>query len=250
MERVLKIKRIKNPKFSIIIPTLNEEKYIENTLLSIKWQNFDLPYEIIVSDSNSKDKTIEIAKKYANKIVITNKKGIALGRNLGAKYAEGEYLLFVDADTILLPNALKEIYKEIKRKKVTLVSLPVLPSEFDMTILLYYAFYDVFSKTTVKLKNPQIAGMVICCKRKDFIQVGGFNEEYNIVEDYDFSSKIGKLGEVKIVDLSLALTSPRRILKWGKLNGAVKYLLLYIAYVSGIKKLVNKLGSSIYKPVR
>ncbi|MEM5873123.1 MAG: glycosyltransferase, partial [Candidatus Aenigmatarchaeota archaeon] len=79
-EKVIIINEIKNPKISVIIPTYNEEKYIEDTLLSIKYQRFNYPYEIIVSDSNSKDKTIEIAKKYANKIIITKKRGISIGR--------------------------------------------------------------------------------------------------------------------------------------------------------------------------
>ncbi|MEM5875370.1 MAG: glycosyltransferase [Candidatus Aenigmatarchaeota archaeon] len=250
MEKLIKVREVRNPLISVIIPTLNEEKYIENTLLSLKWQNFKLPFEIIVSDSNSKDRTVSIAKKYADKIVITKEKGIAKGRNIGAKYARGKYLVFLDADTILLPNALEELYKEIRKRENSLISLPVLPYNFDATFVLYYLFYNIFSKTTLKLKNPQVAGMIMCCKRKDFIKVGGFEEKNIIIEDYEFSKKIKNLGKVKILDTTIALTSPRRIRKWGKLRGAIKYLLLYLIYLLGNTKITNKLGEKIYVPVR
>ncbi|MFH7880637.1 MAG: glycosyltransferase [Candidatus Aenigmatarchaeota archaeon] len=250
MEKVITVREVKNPIISVVIPTLNEEKYIENTILSLKWQNFNFPYEIIISDSNSKDKTVEIAKKYVNKIVITKEKGIAKGRNIGAKYAKGKYLVFLDADTILLPNALKELYKEIRKKDVSLVSLPVLPSTFDVTFILYYMFYDVFSKTTLKLKNPQVAGMIMCCKKDDFFKVGGFEENNIVVEDYEFSKKMKKVGKVRIVDSSLALTSPRRLRKWGKFRGALKYLFLYLAYLFGSTRIANELGKRIYLPIR
>jgi len=69
---------------SVIVPTFNEEKYIEATLKSIKNQKTDLEYEIIVSDCKSQDKTVSISRKYADKIVSTSKRTIASGRNNGA----------------------------------------------------------------------------------------------------------------------------------------------------------------------
>ena len=71
---------------SFIIPTLNEEKTIENTLRCL--DAFSGEKEIIVSDGGSKDKTIEIASKYTNKIVIhkdSKRQNIAQGRNAGAR---------------------------------------------------------------------------------------------------------------------------------------------------------------------
>ncbi|OYT33718.1 MAG: glycosyl transferase family 2, partial [Candidatus Aenigmarchaeota archaeon ex4484_52] len=80
---------IQKPLLSIIIPTLNEEKYIPLLLNSIKKQTYK-NYEIIVCDSHSKDKCYSI-----------DKKGPGHGRNIGAKYAKGRYLLFFDSDTII-----------------------------------------------------------------------------------------------------------------------------------------------------
>ena len=70
------------PSVSVIVPTLNEEKYLESCLKSIKNQDYQGEYEIIVSDGGSKDKTLKIAKKYADKVITCDKKGIAYGRNI------------------------------------------------------------------------------------------------------------------------------------------------------------------------
>src|SRR4051812_47233932 len=87
-------------KLSIIIPTLNEEKILEKTLLHLR-ELHDIPYEIIVSDGKSKDKTIEIANKYADKVVVyegEKRQTIGMGRNLGASVAQGDFFVFLDAD--------------------------------------------------------------------------------------------------------------------------------------------------------
>ena len=89
---------------SIIIPTLNEEKYIENTLKALKNQDYNGKYEIIVADGMSKDRTVKIAQKYADKVIKVKKPGISAGRNAGAGIAKGGIFLFIDADTIVFPN--------------------------------------------------------------------------------------------------------------------------------------------------
>lgn len=98
---------------SIVIPAKNEEKYLPVLLKSIKWQNFPKSdCEIIVADNHSTDRTRDIAKKYNCRITKGGLPG--RGRNLGAKAAKGEILLFLDADTKLpeknfLKNALAEM---------------------------------------------------------------------------------------------------------------------------------------------
>ena len=96
------------PIISIIIPAYNEEKFIEQTLISLKKQNCGIPYEIIVCDNNSKDKTPEIAQKYADKVVSETKQGGGYARNKGASIAQGKYLVFTDADTVFPENYLEE----------------------------------------------------------------------------------------------------------------------------------------------
>ena len=85
---------------SVIIPTLNEEKNIEVCLKSVIAQETDVKYEIIVCDGKREDKTFEISKKYADKVILSDVRSIGLQRNRGANSAAGKYFLFVDADTI------------------------------------------------------------------------------------------------------------------------------------------------------
>ena len=95
--------------FSIIIPAYNAEKYIELCLDSISKQSFN-DYELIIINDGSTDHTFNICNRFAlnkKQIHLINKEnaGVSVARNVGLQQAEGEYVLFVDADDILYPNA-------------------------------------------------------------------------------------------------------------------------------------------------
>ncbi len=100
---------------SIIIPALNEEKYLPLLLKSIRRQQF-FDYEIILADAGSEDKTIEIAKRYNCRIVPGGLP--AKGRNEGAKKAKGDPLFFLDADTILPDGCLKSALEEFEKRSL------------------------------------------------------------------------------------------------------------------------------------
>lgn len=91
-------------KISAIILTKNEEEYLPNCLKSLKWAD-----EILVVDSGSKDKTLEIAEKFGAKIITNEWKGFPEQRNIGAKHASGDWLLYVDADERVSKKLAKEI---------------------------------------------------------------------------------------------------------------------------------------------
>ena len=101
---------------SIIIPTLNEEKYLGRLLRLIKKQSYQ-PKEIIVADGSSTDKTISIARSFGCRII---KGGTpAQGRTAGGKKAKGKILLFLDADVIFRgTNFLKRIMKLFLTKHI------------------------------------------------------------------------------------------------------------------------------------
>ncbi len=95
-------------KISVVVPALNEEKYIESCLKSLKSQSYK-PLEIIVCDGNSEDRTREIARKYADKVIIEKRRSAAAERQKGAKIAKGEIIAFIDSDTIAEKDWLKKI---------------------------------------------------------------------------------------------------------------------------------------------
>lgn len=231
---------------SVIIPTLNEEKYLEATLKAIRNQDYKGRYEIIVADGGSKDKTIRIAKKYADKAVVTKKKGPSAGRNAGAREAKGDVLLFVDADTLLLFNGLTEFSKVFKKKNIVGATCPVIPLSHKAKDFAIYWFYTQFAKTSIKVNRVHIAG-ICCAYRKDFFEkAGGFPEDIIFSEDYDFSRRVSKLGKIAFVDKTIALTSTRRFEKWGRTKGAGKYVGFYLNYLLHGKSIKPK----HFKPVR
>lgn len=234
----------KLPFVSVIVPTLNEEKYIENCLKALRAQEYKGKYEIIVADGLSTDRTVEIAKKYSDKVVLVKKRGIGAGRNAGAKEAKGEILVFVDADTIAPFNLLSQLVKNFK-KGVVGATCPVLPLSDNMSEFVFYWFYDKFMRASLKEK-PKVAGICCAYRRDVFENVGGFNEKLKVCEDFDLSERISKFGKIICVDSTFILASPRRIRKWGKTKAAMKYITFYLSYL-----LNNKLAEKVkYEPVR
>ena len=105
---------------TIIIPVYNCEKYITRCIDSIINQNYN-SIEIIIINDGSTDSTFEkcneYAKKYSNvKVINQENKGVCYSRNIGIKNAQGEYILFVDADDYLLENSLDNIYSVLEDK--------------------------------------------------------------------------------------------------------------------------------------
>ena len=95
---------MKQSKISIVIPAYNEEAYIEKCLQSIACQTV-APYEVLVVDNNSTDKTVELAKKFPFVTLIYEKRqGLFFSRNTGMRRARGDVLCRIDADTILYPK--------------------------------------------------------------------------------------------------------------------------------------------------
>jgi cellulose synthase/poly-beta-1,6-N-acetylglucosamine synthase-like glycosyltransferase len=100
------------PKISVIIPAYNEEKVIANTIEGLLETKYPKK-EIIFVDDGSKDKTLEIASHYKDKIKVLHKEngGKATAINYGVLYSTGEIIVIVDADTIIGRQSLKEIVK-------------------------------------------------------------------------------------------------------------------------------------------
>ena len=175
---------------SIIIPTLNEEKYLPLLLKEIKKQNFNGDYEIIVADAGSIDRTLEIAREHGCRVISGGLP--ARGRNEGAKMAQGDTLLFMDADNVFLPeNFLEKLLTEFKRKKLGVASFPIYPNSKKIDKILY-GFYNNF----VNLTQIPYATNSVLVKKEIFEKVdGGFDEEIKIGEDHYFAKQAAKFGK-------------------------------------------------------
>jgi len=210
---------------SVIIPTLNEEGYIEKTLRCLVNQDFDKPYEIIVVDSMSEDRTAEIAREYGARVIEMPRMGPGLARNLGAKKAKYDILLFMDADAIIPKHALRRVYEAFNYKKVIAAYAPYI---FDNPK--YYRpmkLANMINDFCLRFKIPLgILPAVFTAVRKDaFFKVGGFRSAYPR-DDWHLTRKLMKLDGYfyKLRDV-LVIASSRRVKERGFIGTAVDYFL-------------------------
>lgn len=101
------------PKFSIIIPVYNVEKYIKKCVDSVFNQTFK-DYEVIVVNDGTPDKSMELIKDYDVTIINQKNQGLSSARNNAVKKAKGDYIIFLDSDDYWRKDLLKEINKSLK----------------------------------------------------------------------------------------------------------------------------------------
>lgn len=225
---------------SIIIPALNEEKYLTLLLESIKKQKFG-DYEIILADAGSQDKTIEIAKKYNCKIISGGLP--AKGRNEGAKIAKGDTLFFLDADTVLPDNFLNKAVREFKERSLDLASfcLIALPLKKVSSF-----FLNIFYNQPIILLETALphAATGIFVKKEIFEKVGGFDEDVKLAEDHYLARRAKEVFEAKcgIIKTTKIFVSDRRFRTDGWVTIGIKYLLceLHLIFLGPVRSDIFK----------
>ena len=218
---------------SIIIPTLNEEKYIPYLLSSIKKQSFK-NYEIIIADANSKDRTKEIASK--NGCCIIEGGLPAVGRNKGAEIAEGDLLLFLDADVILPKDFLKNALKEFNQRWLDVASCFILPLSDKKIDDLLYGCGNLYYQVN-QYFQPQAPGYCILIEKELHKKINGFNEKIKLAEDWDYVTRASKNGKFRFLRNVKIPLSMRRFERDGRSDVALKRLIgaVYFSLFGGIK---------------
>ncbi len=226
---------------SIIIPTLNEEKNLPAILKNIKEQDFNINYEIIVSDANSKDKTQEIAKEKGCLLVGSLIKSPAHQRNQGAKLAQGDTLLFLDADSKIPTNFLKLAYQEFKNRQLVCAGLPLKFNTNKPIYKIYNKLYKLACSLTQYYK-PLAVGAAIISEQAAHNKIKGFDETVLIGEDHDYAKRIKKIGKFRMIKSTYFYFSPRRWEKEGHLTTIFKILkmLVYTIFKGPIRKKIVK----------
>jgi glycosyltransferase involved in cell wall biosynthesis len=220
---------VQRPFFSVVIPALNEEKYIGKLLKDLSKQTFS-DFEVCVADGKSEDSTQRIVQKWqkimpALHLAESSKRHVSVQRNLGAKQTTGKYLLFLDADDRIPPFFLEGIHYQMMKRSIQMWTCWIDPDVLNPSTLFQTKVYNMFTEMTVLINNPFILGACIGIDRKLFNQLHGFDETLHFMEDADLARRADKSGI-----LISALRDPtytfclRRIRKEGSIKMLVNTL--------------------------
>lgn len=214
---------------SIIIPTLNEEKYLPLLLDSIKKQDLE-DYEIIVADYNSQDRTREIAREYGCKLAEGGMPSVA--KNNGSKVSQGDKLLFLDADTILPENFLSVSLKEFQERQLDGASFFLTPSSSSKSqYFLCHNVYNLPIKLFSWLFPFGAIGFLI--KKEAHEKMGGFDSQAIFLEDVEYIKRFRKKAKYGIIKKRFLFFSMRRykeksyIAEYSKIILGYFYVLLF-----------------------
>jgi glycosyltransferase involved in cell wall biosynthesis len=207
-------------KLSIIVPAYNEAKRIEACLqhLSealISNSRASLEHELIVVDNNSTDATAELARPYA-RIIFEPINQIARARNAGGAAASGDWLLFVDADTLVSAGTIGEMLAFIESDKF-IGGGTIL--RYDRTPFFWKCFLFLSNRLVIPLLR-WTAGCFIFCRADAFREFGGFNEKLFAGEDVEFGKAMMRCGKqhgrrVALLRRHPPITSIRKIDLYG-----------------------------------
>lgn len=222
-------------KVSIIIPTLNEERFIGKLLKSLLQQT-ERPYEIIVVDGGSHDDTRSIVSSYEGVSLHTADKPVGNQRTHGGMKARGDMLLFLDADTQLPEDFLRESLKQIRKRSLDSACPQYIPYPGSFSINLFYSFFNKVFKFSEK-HMPSGAGSAIFVKRKLFHEMGGFNKELKF-DDIHFIRAVGRLGSFGMLTTAIGV-SDRRIREYGIIQTVITYTILSTLFLFGAYRLSN-----------
>jgi len=214
-------------KYSIIIPTLNEELLLPdlltvlyNPILKNKYN-----YEIIISDGGSKDNTIQISKKYADLTLEQENndiRTIAFGRHKGVLYSSGEIIIFLNADVRIgnLDNfflCIENKFVNSKYKAMT-CKIKTFPEKERFSDKLFSQFLNSYVFLLNILGIGMARGECQILYKNMYYEVGGYNINLSAGEDFELSTRIRKKGKI-LFERSITLyESPRRYHAWGYLR--------------------------------
>lgn len=222
---------------SVIIPVLNEEKSIENTLKNaLRLQG---EKEIIVVDGGSTDNTIEIAERYAR--VVKSPKGRAYQMNAGAREAMGDILWFVHSDSLLDETSIVHIEDAIKNGAIG-GGFSLYFYDYNISFMKYIS---VTSNWRARYMGLFFGDQGLFVRKDIFFKLNGF-PEIELMEDFEMSRKLVKEGSMKMLPIKIG-TSARRFKHGGPLKTHIKMHKIKLLYIFGTSP--SKLNQ-IYREVR
>lgn len=202
---------------SFIIPAFNEEKLIGSTVDAIAQAaracgDLMREFEIIVVNDASTDRTADIARERGAHVIDVEKRQIAAVRNAGAKAAEGDVFIFVDADTILPDETLRAALRELKSGAVGGGCDVKMDGDLPLLGRMYMKIFMLIWRPL-----RYAAGCFVFCTREAFEAVGGFDEKFFASEEIWISKALKQQGRF-VVLREAVITSGRKVRMYPRLQ--------------------------------
>lgn len=185
------------PYVSIIVPALNEERFIGSCLNSLAQLRYpEGEWEVIVVDNGSRDHTVELARSFAARLNLTvlQKASLTVSglRNLGARVAKGSRLIFLDADCVASPEWLEQSVKSSRNAEAVLLGARFrLPETASWVARVWWQHEQREQDKPLSY----LSAHNLHISRDEFLRLGGFDEQLNSNEDYEFSQRILAAGQ-------------------------------------------------------
>jgi glycosyltransferase involved in cell wall biosynthesis len=196
--------RVSTPRISIIIPAHNEQAYLQKTLTALQRQEYP-GSEIIVVANGCSDDTEKVARGHCDRLIVLSQKNLGVARNLGARMAKGDILIFLDADTLLEAGALR-VVAELFQPTDAAGTVKGKPDAGRLAYRLMYGMKNLIHRWRI---HSGSSGVIICW-RKDFIRLGGFDEHLQVRENSELIRRLKQFGRYRYIGKTWATTSMRR----------------------------------------
>jgi glycosyltransferase involved in cell wall biosynthesis len=192
---------------SFIIPAYNEERLLGRTLgaLSAAARAVGEPFEVIVADDASTDRTATIAREHGARVVPVQHRQIAATRNAGARAANGDSFIFVDADTVVTEAAVRAAVEALRRGAAG----GGCAFRFDGRLPLYGRILEVVAVPLYRVLGLA-SGCFLFCTRAAFDAAGGFDEGLFGAEEAVMSRRLRRQGRFVVLSESVT-TSGRKL---------------------------------------
>lgn len=215
-------------QLSVIIPVLNEEKLLPG-LLNFLVDFLSEGIEIIVVDGGSKDDTISIAKSYPVLLLETIKSNRASQLNLGAKMARGEVLYFLHVDTMPPASFIQDIFEQ-RSAGYESGSYRLQLGEQKSGLLAINSFFTKFRWLIFQGGGDQS----LFIGRSTFEKIGGYNDSYVIMEDFDLVRRLWKHPIKTVVMDKTIVVSNRKYQTNAYLKVQMANLIAFSAFKLGV----------------
>lgn len=228
-------------RVSIIIPTLNEASCLERTLRQLSILN-PPAWEVLVVDGGSQDETVAIALSSKTPVISSTRAQRSVQMNLGAQTATGDILCFLHADTLVPDDIVSVIQTTLCDRKIVgggFISLMAGSHQtrwgFSLHNYLKTYYAPLLFRPHLFMKGFRLlfGDQVIFCRRTDFLECDGFDEEMPIMEEADLCLKLVRRGKIKLVN-RIVESSDRRVAYWGEFKAITIYLSIGFLWGFGV----------------